>query len=229
MMKLPMTLLCLAVFSTGISAKNINNKSSFEDQVSYSFGYLMGKNYTENLKNVDLDAFINGLKIAATGKIPSLSEEEMSKVLTQFKQQVDAKQLIVHQQLAEKNAKAGTQFLAENKQKSGIKTTASGLQYQVLQQGTGKTPTASSTVKVNYEGRLLDGTVFDSSIARQQPAEFQVNHVIQGWTEGLQLMKEGGKYRFFIPANLAYGEIGAGDAIEPNSTLIFDVDLLEVK
>lgn len=229
MMKLPMTLLCLAVFSTGVSAKNINNKSSFEDQVSYSFGYLMGKNYTENLKNVDLDAFINGLKIAATGKAPSLSEEEMSKVLTQFKQQVDAKQLIVHQQLAEKNAKAGTQFLAENKQKSGIKTTASGLQYQVLQQGTGKTPTASSTVKVNYEGRLLDGTVFDSSIARQQAAEFQVNHVIPGWTEGLQLMKEGGKYRFFIPANLAYGEVGAGDAIEPNSTLIFDVDLLEVK
>ena len=228
-MKLPMSILCLALCSTGLSAKEITTKSSFDDQVSYSFGYIMGKNYSENLKDINLDAFIEGLKIASTGKASTLSEEEMTKVLTQFKQQAEAKQLAIHQEKAEKNAKAGSQFLVENKKKSGIKTTASGLQYQVLQQGKGKTPTAASAVKVHYEGRLLDGTIFDSSIARQQPTEFKVSQVIQGWTEGLQLMKEGAKYRFFIPANLAYGEIGAGDAIEPNSTLIFDVELLEVK
>ncbi|OTG88244.1 peptidylprolyl isomerase [Acinetobacter sp. ANC 4558] len=228
-MKLPLSILCLALCSTSLSAKTITNKSSFEDQVSYSFGYIMGRNYSENLKNINLDAFIEGLKIASSGKTSTISEEEMSKVLTQFKQQTEAKQLVIHQQLAETNAKAGSQFLTENKKKLGIHVTPSGLQYQVLQQGVGKTPTASSNVKVNYEGRLLDGTVFDSSIARQQPAEFQVSQVIQGWTEGLQLMKEGAKYRLFIPSNLAYGEIGAGDAIEPNSTLIFDVELLEIK
>jgi FKBP-type peptidyl-prolyl cis-trans isomerase FklB len=112
--------------------------------------------------------------------------------------------------------------------KADVKTTASGLQYMVLQQGQGKSPKANSKVKVHYEGRLIDQTVFDSSIARQQPAEFQVSQVIQGWTEGLQLMKEGAKYRFFIPAKLGYGQIGSGDVIEPNSTLIFDVELIEV-
>lgn len=228
-MKLPITILCLALCSTGLYAKNITNKSSFDDQVSYSFGYIMGKNYSENVKNINLDAFIEGLKVASTGKKTTLSEEEMTKVLTQFKQQTEAKQLIIHQQKAENNAKLGSEFLAENKKKADVKVTQSGLQYQVLKQGTGKTPTATSKVKVHYEGRLLDGTVFDSSIARQQPTEFQLNHVIQGWSEGLQLMKEGAKYRFFIPSNLAYGEVGAGDAIEPNSTLIFDVELLEVK
>lgn len=228
-MKLPLTVLCLALCSTGLSAKTINNKSSFNDQVSYSFGYIMGRSNADAIKDINIDAFIDGLKSASSGTPSTLSDEEMSKVLTQFKQQAEAKQLVAHQKLAKENSINGQKFLEENAKKSGIKVTKSGLQYQVLQQGTGKTPKATSKVKVNYEGRLLDGTVFDSSIARQQPAEFQVSQVIAGWTEGLQLMKEGAKYRFFIPANLAYGEIGAGDAIAPNSTLIFDVDLLEVK
>ncbi|MFX8627787.1 FKBP-type peptidyl-prolyl cis-trans isomerase, partial [Acinetobacter baumannii] len=111
---------------------------------------------------------------------------------------------------------------------SGVITTKSGLQYQVLKEGSGKTPKATSRVKVNYEGRLLDGTVFDSSIARNHPVDFQLNQVIAGWTEGLQTIKEGGKTRFFIPAKLAYGEVGAGDSIGPNSTLIFDIELLQV-
>ena len=111
---------------------------------------------------------------------------------------------------------------------AGIKTTKSGLQYQILQQGKGKSPKADSNVHVHYEGRLIDGTVFDSSIARNQPVVFRTTQVITGWTEGLQLMKEGAKYRFFIPAELAYGQIGSGDVIEPNSTLIFDVELLEI-
>lgn len=228
-MKLPITVLCLAVCSTGLSAKTINDKSSFEDKVGYSFGYVMGRSNADALKTINLDSFIDGLRTASSGKNSALSDEEMSKALTAFKQQSDAKQLAEHQKVAAINSEAGQKFLTENAKKSGVQVTKSGLQYQVLQQGKGQSPQPSSKVKVNYEGRLLDNTVFDSSIARQQPAEFQVSQVIPGWTEGLQLMKEGAKYRFFIPAKLAYGEIGAGDAIPPNSTLIFDVDLLEVK
>jgi len=177
---------------------------------------------------LDLDAFMLGLKTAAQGGKSSLTDEEMARVLTQHKKLSDAKQLIELKQKADSNAKIGTEFLKANAKKDGVQTTKSGLQYQILKPGTGKSPQANSVVKVNYEGRLIDGTVFDSSIARNQPAEFQVSQVIQGWTEGLQLMKEGAQYRFFIPAQLGYGQIGSGDAIEPNSTLIFDVELLEV-
>lgn len=223
-----MTLLCLALCSTGLSAKTVNNKSNYEDKVGYSFGYIMGRGNADALKDMDLDAFLDGLKAASKGQSSALSDEEMSKVLTQFKKNTEAKQLIAHKNLAEENEKIGSAFLAENAKKSNIKVTKSGLQYEVIKQGSGKTPKASSKVKVHYEGRLLDNTVFDSSIARQQPAEFMVSQVISGWTEGLQLMKEGSIYRFYIPANLAYGQIGSGDAIEPNSTLIFDVELLEV-
>jgi len=157
-----------------------------------------------------------------------LTDEQMARVLNQHKKQSEAKQLIELKQKAETNAKIGAEFLAANAKKEGVQTTKSGLQYQILKQGTGKSPKANSVVKVNYEGRLINGTVFDSSIARNQAVEFQVSQVIQGWTEGLQLMKEGAKYRFFIPAQLGYGQIGSGDVIEPNSTLIFDVELLEV-
>ena len=227
-MKIQMTLLCLALCSTGLSAKTVNNKSNYEDKVGYSFGYIMGRGNADALKDMDLDAFLDGLKAASKGQSSALSDEEMSKVLTQFKKNTEAKQLIAHKSLAEENEKIGSAFLAENAKKPNIKVTKSGLQYEVIKQGSGKTPKASSKVKVHYEGRLLDNTVFDSSIARQQPAEFMVSQVISGWTEGLQLMKEGSIYRFYIPANLAYGQIGSGDAIEPNSTLIFDVELLEV-
>ncbi|MEK7741134.1 MAG: FKBP-type peptidyl-prolyl cis-trans isomerase, partial [Pseudomonadota bacterium] len=167
-------------------------------------------------------------KEGSTGQKASLTDEEMAKALAQYKQQTEAKQMLEFKQAADVNAKQGEAFLVENAKKTGVITRPSGLQYSVLQQGTGKSPSAKSKVSVNYEGRLLDGTVFDSSFARNEAVEFQVSQVIQGWTEGLQLMKEGAKYRFFIPAKLAYGEIGAGDAIGPNSTLIFDVELLKV-
>lgn len=209
-------------------AATIHNKSPQKDQLGYSYGYVMGKNNAETLKDIDLDAFIQGLKQGAAGQKASLTDEEMAKALTQYKQQNEAKQLIEFQKTAQENGKLGDIFLAENAKKSGIITTKSGLQYQVLQSGQGNKPSATSKVSVNYEGRLLDGTVFDSSIARGQAVDFQVSQVIAGWTEGLQLMQEGAKYRLFIPAKLAYGEIGAGDAIGPNSTLIFDVELLKV-
>ena len=227
-MKTPMTLLCLCMFTTTGFAKTVTNSSSLNEQVGYSFGYLMGRSNAESVKDLDLDAFILGLKTAAQGGKSALTDEEMARVLTQHKKQSDAKQLIELKKKADANAKIGAEFLAANAKKQGIQTTQSGLQYQILKPGTGPSPKANSIVKVNYEGRLIDGTVFDSSIARNQTAEFQVSQVIQGWTEGLQLMKEGAEYRFFIPAQLGYGQIGSGDVIEPNSTLIFDIELIEI-
>ena len=227
-MKKTITLLGLVLCSAATLAQPVTTKSSTEQQVGYSFGYLMGRSNVDTLKGMDLDAFVAGLKAASLGQQDRPSDEDMARILTQFKKQAEAKQLIELKQRAEANDKIGKAFLAENSRKDGVKVTSSGLQYLVLQVGSGKKPKASSKVRVHYEGRLIDGTVFDSSMARQQPAEFQVTQVIQGWTEGLQLMREGAKYRFFIPANLGYGQIGSGDAIEPNSTLIFDVELLEV-
>ena len=227
-MKTSITLLCLCMCTTASFAKTVTNSSSLKEQVGYSFGYLMGRSNTESFKDLDLEAFILGLKTATQGGKSALTDEEMARVLNQHKKLSEAKQLIELKQKAEQNAKIGAAFLAENAKKADVKVTKSGLQYQVLKEGQGKSPKVNSTVKVDYEGRLIDGTVFDSSIARNQPASFQVSQVIQGWTEGLQLMKEGAKYRFFIPANLAYGQIGSGDAIEPNSTLIFDVELIEI-
>lgn len=218
---------CIGLLSTSTFA-NITNKSTQQQQVGYSFGYLMGKSSADTLKNIDLNAFISGIQAAAKGQPSSLTDEEMAKVLTEYKRQSDAKELKALQLKAADNLKKGSAFLAENAKRPEVKTTKSGLQYQVLKQGTGAKPKATSTVKVHYEGRLLDGTVFDSSIARQQPVSFPLSQVIQGWTEGLQLMNKGSQFRLFIPSQLAYGEIGSGDAIEPNSTLIFDIELLEI-
>ena len=227
-MKIQTSLMVLLLSSGSLFAKEVTNKSPEAEQVGYSFGYLMGRSNAESVKDLDLDAFILGLKTAAQGGKSALTDEEMARVLTQHKKQSDAKQLIELKKKADANAKIGAEFLATNAKKQGVQTTKSGLQYQILKQGTGQSPKANSIVKVNYEGRLIDGTVFDSSIARNQAAEFQVSQVIQGWTEGLQLMKEGAEYRFFIPAQLGYGQIGSGDVIEPNSTLIFDVKLIEI-
>ena len=209
-------------------ADTINNKSSQQQQMGYSYGFLMGRSNADTLSNINLDAFVMGLKQGSTAEKSSLTDEEMAKALLEFKKINEAKQLIKFQKLAAENLRSGQQFLAENAKKAGVVTLPSGLQYQILKNGSGQSPTARSKVTVSYEGRLIDGTIFDSSIARNQPVEFQASQVIQGWTEGLQLMKEGAKYRFFIPAKLAYGEIGSGDAIEPNSTLIFDIELLKI-
>ncbi|RZG66753.1 FKBP-type peptidyl-prolyl cis-trans isomerase [Acinetobacter junii] len=227
MKKLTLTLITLMIGT--VQAAPITLKSPQKDQLGYSYGYLMGKGNTETLKDLNIETFVLGLEDAIKGKPATLSDEQMATVLNQYKKRLEAKQLVEFQEQAEKNAQEGKNFLAENAKKPDIITTKSGLQYQVLQQGTGKSPKLTSAVKVNYEGRLIDGTVFDSSIARNHPVEFKLNQVISGWTEGVQTMKEGGKSRFFVPSNLAYGDVGAGDAIGPNSTLIFDIELLEVK
>ena len=219
----------MLIASLSFAAPKVTEKSSERVQVGYSFGYLMGRSNTNALDDLDLDSFLEGFKQGFEGKEATLTNEQMISILNQYKKKSEAAELIEFKKLADQNLNKGQAFLAENAKRSGVKTTASGLQYQVLQQGSGKKPTASSTVLVNYEGRLIDGTVFDSSIARDQPISFPLNKVIAGWQEGLQLMQEGDQYRLFIPAKLAYGETGAGANIPPNSALIFDVQLLKVE
>lgn len=226
-MKKTLCVLGLMLSSSSFSA-DISSKSSLEKQVGYSLGYSMANNNADVFEDINIDAFLLGFKAALAGKAPSLSPEQMSTALTQYRQQSESKALVEFQKEAATNLQAGQAFLAKNTKVANVKVTKSGLQYQVLQAGKGKLPKASSTVRVHYEGRLLDNTVFDSSIARQQPAEFKLSQVIPGWTEGVQLMPVGSKYRFFIPEKLAYGEMGSGDVIGPNSTLIFDIELLDI-
>lgn len=209
------------------TAAPVTATSSDNAKTGYSFGYLMAEGNKETVSDLDLDAFFQGFKDAYSKKSPALTKEQMQKTLLAYGQKKEAAYAQQVVAIARKNLEAGEAFLAKNAQKAGVNKTVSGLQYEVIKQGTGRMPKASDTVKVNYEGRLIDGTVFDSSYKRGEPVTFPLNQVIKGWTEGLQLMKEGAKYRFFVPAKLGYGEAGAND-IEPNSVLIFDVDLLEV-
>src|ERR1043166_1164301 len=201
------------------------------DKVSYSIGLQVGFNFVkqnEALKKqnvqINTEAMIAGVRDAIAGN-PRLKTDEVRQVLTDFEKSMTQKV----QASAEKNKAAGEKFLAENKKKEGVKTTASGLQYKVLKEGNGPQPQGSDIVTVNYRGTLIDGTEFDSSYKRGQPATFPLTGVIKGWTEGLQLMKVGSKYQLFVPANLAYGERQIGPDIGPDSALIFEVELLDVK
>jgi len=196
-----------------------------KDKVSYSVGVSVGSNFKTQGQDLNPDALLAGLKDALSGKQPALSEKEMQESMEAWSKQMEDKQ----KAMGEKNATDGVKFLAENKSKSGVKTTASGLQYKVIKEGSGAQPKAADTVTVNYRGTLINGTEFDSSYKRGQPATFPVSGVIKGWTEALQLMKAGSKYQLFIPSSLAYGERAVSAEIAPNSTLIFEVELLEVK
>ena len=200
-----------------------------KDKVSYSIGLDIGTNFKRQSVDLDSKALAAGIADGLSGGKPLLTEDEVRKVLAQFQQQMAAKAQQAAQQLAEKNQKAGEAFLAENKKKKGVITLPSGLQYQVIKEGTGKIPKATDTVTTHYRGTLIDGTEFDSSYKRGEPASFQVNGVIKGWTEALQLMKVGSKWQLFIPSNLAYGPQGAGQVIGPNATLIFEIELLSIK
>jgi FKBP-type peptidyl-prolyl cis-trans isomerase FklB len=211
-----------------LAAENMELKSQ-KEKVSYSLGINLGKNIKQIPTEIDLDIFYQGFKDAASGAKPLLSEEEMHKVMTDFQKKMTAKQTELMKSQGEKNKKEGEAFLAENKKKEGVKTLASGLQYKVIQEGTGKTPKATDKVSTHYQGTLIDGTEFDSSYKRGEPATFPVNGVIPGWTEALQLMKVGAKWQLFVPSNLAYGERGAGPIIGPNAVLIFTVELLSIK
>jgi FKBP-type peptidyl-prolyl cis-trans isomerase FkpA/FKBP-type peptidyl-prolyl cis-trans isomerase FklB len=188
-------------------------------KASYAIGLNMGRSLAQVKDDVDLKTLAKGIEDAVAGKA-ALTDEQIAETLNTFSASVSTR-------IATRNQEAGQKFLAENKGKAGIKTTASGLQYQVLTQGKGALPTATDQVKVHYRGTLLDGTEFDSSYKRNEPTQFGLNQVIKGWTEGLQLMPVGSKYKFFIPSDLAYGEQGP-PSIGPNQTLIFEVELLDI-
>jgi FKBP-type peptidyl-prolyl cis-trans isomerase FklB len=202
--------------------KDLNQK------ISYIIGRDMAANFTKQGITIEADALLMGLKEALDGKPSQLSQEEIQSSMMQLQMQMQEKQQASAGASGEQNKKEGEAFLQENKGKSGVTTLPSGLQYEVLESGSGKTPSKSSNVTTHYHGTLINGTVFDSSYERGEPATFPVNGVIAGWTEALQLMKEGDKWRLYIPGDLAYGPRGAGGDIGPNTTLIFDVELLQV-
>ena len=192
------------------------------DKVSYALGLSIGNNFQNSgIKKLQVEDFVKGLEDVLGEKQPAISYEEAKQVINDYFMKLQQERLEINKQ-------AGAEFLEVNRHKAGVVELPSGLQYEILKQGTGAKPSASDKVKCHYHGTLINGTVFDSSVQRGEPATFGVSQVIPGWVEALQLMPVGSKWRLFIPSNLAYGEHGAGDVIEPNSTLIFDVELLDI-
>ena len=199
------------------------------DKVSYALGIGIGRQLSQmGAADLNIDDFAQAIKDVIAGDL-KLGEAEAQQIVQEFFAKQEEKQKAEAAEKGKAAKQDGEKFLAENGKKEGVITTASGLQYQVLREGNGQSPKATDTVECHYEGTLIDGTKFDSSYDRGQTATFPLNQVIAGWTEGLQLMKEGGKYRFFIPYDLGYGERGAGASIPPFSTLVFDVELVSVK
>lgn len=193
------------------------------EKVSYALGLSIGNNLlSSGIKDVNLEKFSKGVSDVLKGANPEMSYDEAKKILDKFFKELAEK-------INEQNAAVGKAFLEKNKKEEGVIELPSGLQYKVLKEGNGKKPKATDKVRCHYEGMLLDGTVFDSSIKRGEPAVFGVNQVIQGWVEALQLMQEGSKWRLFIPSEMAYGARGAGNSIPPHATLIFDVELISVE
>jgi FKBP-type peptidyl-prolyl cis-trans isomerase FklB len=227
-MKKTLLAMTLATTMVAVSSAQAFELKNDEQKLSYSLGLVLGEKLKMDLETMDLEAFQEGIKAVYSGTTPLLDSQQVNETMQAFQVRKMEEQRQAAAKIAQANLEAGQAFLAENGKKEGVKTTESGLQYEELTAGTGKQPTAEDTVKVHYRGTLIDGTEFDSSYARNEPVSFPLNGVIPGWTEGLQLMKEGGKARLAIPADLAYGPGGMGNAIGPNSTLLFDVELLEV-
>jgi len=200
-----------------------------KDRVSYSIGSDIGHRLKSQSVDIDPEILAKGIKDSYMGNKPLMTDQEVRETLIAYQKEMRAKQEERAKALGEKNKKEGEAFLAENKKKEGVKVLPSGLQYKVITEGTGKTPKLTDTVTVNYTGTLVDGTEFDSTYKRGEPAKFPVDKVIPGWTEALQLMKEGAKWQIFIPSDLAYKEKGAGNIIGPNATLIFDIELVSIK
>ena len=219
MKKLLLATLITAIGPFAFADVNLDDE---KEKLSYSLGIMIGDRVTKRSDDLDYDALLEGLRLAHEGEETAITPQEAQATLQQFEEK--AAMAASADAIAE-----GEKYQEENKAKDGVKVTDSGLQYEVISEGDGPKPAATDTVSVHYVGTLLNGKEFDSSVARGQPAEFPLNGVIPGWTEGLQLMNTGSKYRFVIPSALAYGERGAGADIGPGETLIFEVELLEIK
>lgn len=221
--------LCVGLLACQTNTQNKAQLKTQKDSVSYSIGMNIGKNFKTQMVDVDPDIVAHGIRDILEGKQALLTEGQAQTIMIEFQKQMMAKQEEQRKTSGEKNKKEGEEFLAKNKTKQGVVTLPSGLQYKVIIMGTGKKPKATDEVTVHYRGTLLDGTEFDSSIKRGEPATFPLNGVIKGWTEALQLMPVGSKWELYIPSELAYDDRGAGQLIQPNSTLIFEVELLSIK
>jgi FKBP-type peptidyl-prolyl cis-trans isomerase FklB len=222
-------ILCIVFVASLVHAEEKSAVTSKKDKLSYSIGMNIGHDLKRQSIDIDPDMLAKGLKDAFSGGQTLMTEDEARQTLADFQKEMVAKQQESMKVTGEKNRKEGETFLSANKKKNGVKTLPSGLQYKIIQEGKGESPKATDTVTVNYRGTLIDGTEFDSSYKRGQPATFPVNGVIKGWTEALQMMKEGAKWELYIPSDLAYGERGAGNLIGPNAVLIFEVELVSIK
>ena len=220
---------CIVLLAVQAGAEEKISLKTQKERLSYVIGVDIGKGMKAQSLDVDPDILFRGVKDALAGGALQMSEEEMQAIKNAVRKEMMAKQAEETKKLAEKNSKEGEAFLEENKKKEGVKTLPSGLQYKVITEGTGRTPQPADTVTVNYRGTTVDGKEFDSSYKRGQPAHLPVSGVIPGWSEALQLMKEGAKWQLFIPPGLAYGDKGAGNLIGPNATLIFEVELISIK
>jgi FKBP-type peptidyl-prolyl cis-trans isomerase FklB len=220
--------LCSGLVACQKGAQDTSELTTQKDSVSYCIGMDIGKNLKSQSVEVTPEVLARGIKDVLDSSKKVLTEEQAQKVMMEFQKQLMAKHDEKMKSVGEKNKKEGDAFLAENKKKEGVVTLPSGLQYKIVTAGTGKKPKSEETVTVNYRGTLIDGTEFDSSIKRGQPATFPVHGVIKGWTEALQLMPVGSKWQLFIPSDLAYGAQGAGGVIGPDATLIFEIELLSI-
>jgi FKBP-type peptidyl-prolyl cis-trans isomerase FklB len=227
--RLAMAMCGMVALSGASFAADAPELKTDKEKISYSIGMDIGGNLKRGSVEVDPDLLAKGLKDSYGGGKTILTEDQAAQALADFQEALMAKQAETMKVLSEKNMADGEKFLAENAMKEGVKVLPSGLQYKEITPGTGKSPKPADTVTTHYKGTLIDGTEFDSSYKRGQPATFPVSGVIPGWTEALQLMKEGSKWQLFVPPKLAYGEKGVGQVIGPNATLIFEVELLTVK
>jgi len=221
-------LMALSAGCVAQEQKGVTDLKTQKDKVSYGIGMSIGRDFEAQKLDIDPDVLAQGIKDVLAGKELLMTEEEVRETLMAFQEEMMVKQEEASAKAAEKNAAEGKAFLEENAKKEGVVTLPSGLQYKVVKEGTGKMPKEGDSVTVHYRGTLIDGTEFDSSYGRGEPVTFPVGGVIPGWVEALQLMKEGSKWELFIPASLAYGERGAPPLIGPNSTLVFEVELVSV-
>jgi FKBP-type peptidyl-prolyl cis-trans isomerase FklB len=234
-MRATLSIVCVLLLCGALATAQEGEKAAAEAPVattaqsSYAVGAEIGRNMQRQEVELDLAQFVKGFTAAYSGAELEMTDEQIREAVMALQKAAMEKQQVKMKEMAAKAKAEGDAFLAENKGKEGVVTLPSGLQYKVLTEGTGASPTDKDRVKVHYRGTLVDGTEFDSSYARNQPAEFPVTGVIKGWTEALQLMREGAKWQLYIPSDLAYGERGGGHKIPPNSVLVFEVELIEVK